>query len=172
MISRLKALSRLASLYDVLEHANSIALDQARASLHDVDQRIREREASTSRLASASRDALATGDVSEWLLSQSERVFVRWNAPALEKIRQQRVASVHEAAEIYQISRMQLEQMQSVVERVRATVELERERAEQRASDDRYLSRRSWELDAEQRRIVSENRTAKADVKALLDLPQ
>jgi hypothetical protein len=160
MHSRLKSLDRLAAVYRVLEHANGVSLDRARAALHDVETRIREREAFASRLEMASHEALETGDVNEWLLDQSEIEFTQWNTPVLEEMRLQREAAMREAAEIYQASRMQFEQMQSVVDEVRAAVALEQERAEQRESDDRYLSRQRWQLrDEQQRRVRAERST-------------
>jgi hypothetical protein len=144
MSSRVKTLERLAALYKVVEHANGIALDQARGALHDVEARIREQTAAASRLDEASREALRRCELDEWQLDQSEREFAEWNRAAFEGLRQSREEAMRSAAEVYQASRMQLEQIESVLGKVRSLLAAQKERLEQRASDDRFLSRQRW----------------------------
>ena len=160
MSARLKALQRLAALYNVLEHANGVTLDQARGALHEVEARIRDREDAALRLSELGNAALREGELQEWLIDQSQIAFTQWNADALEALRREREAAMRQAAEVYQASRMQLEQMQSVVDEVRASVELEKERSEQRSSDDRYLSRQRWEIRGDERRKAHAERAA------------
>lgn len=160
MKSRLKALGRLAAVYQIVEHVNGISLDKARASLHETQATIRDRQAAALRLSAASHEALRAGDLQEWLLDQSQIEFTQWDAETLELLRQRREAVMREAADVYQASRMQLEQLESVLDEVRAGVQLEAERAEQRASDDRYLSRQRWEERAGERRAELAGRRA------------
>ena len=160
MSSRLKSLGRIAALYQLMEYADGVTLDQARAALHEVETMIRIRADAATRLEAAGREALREGDKAEWQLDQSQIAFMQWNAQTLEEIRQARDAAMSDAAEVYQASRMQLEKMQSVVSEARLCAARERERAEQRLADDRYLSRRRWEMHGEQQRKAGTERVA------------
>ncbi|WP_263374922.1 hypothetical protein [Granulicella aggregans] len=160
MSSRLKSLGRIAAIYQLMEYADGVALDQARAALHDVETMIRVRVDAATRLEAAGYEALREGDRAEWQLDQSQIEFMQWNAETLEAIRQARDAAMCEAAEVYQASRMQLEKMQSVLSEARVIAERELERAEQRAADDRYLSRRRWQTHGEQQRKARRERVA------------
>jgi hypothetical protein len=111
-------------------------------------------------LETAGYEALRNGDRAEWQLDQSQIEFMRWNADTLEAVRQTRDAAMREAAEVYQASRMQLEKMQSVLSEARMSAERELERAEQRAADDRYLSRQRWQTHGEQQRKARRERVA------------
>ena len=51
---------------------------------------------------------------------------------------------MREATESYKASRMQLEQMESLLRDTRSQRDLEQARVDQRESDDRYLSRQRW----------------------------
>jgi hypothetical protein len=160
--SRLKALGRMAAIYQLMEYADGVTLDQARAALHEMETRIRDRANAASRLDATGYEALLSGDDEEWLLDRSQVEFVQWNADALEEIRQEREAAMKQAAEAYQASRMQFEKMQSVLNEARLSAARERERAEQRASDDRYLSRPRWESHGRGRRKADAERVGQA----------
>lgn len=163
MRARLKALGRLAALYEIVEHANGVTLDQARGALHEVESRIRERAMTASRLMASSEEALRAGELREWQLDRSQIEFCQWNRQALEDLRMRGEATMREAAEVYQASRMRLEQIESVLREVRSGVALEEERTEQRAADDRYLSRQRWQIRGAQRRNVSAERSAASE---------
>jgi len=143
--SRLKALERLAALYKVVEHAHGISLDRARGTLYELETEMRERAAVSARLIDSGSEALRRGDLHEWILDHSQIEYAEWNAAALEELRLRREEAMRSAAEAYQESRMQLEQMQSVLGEVRSRLVIQKERLEQRASDDRYLSRQRWQ---------------------------
>jgi len=156
--SRLKSLGRIAALYQLMEYADGIALDQARAALHDVETMIHLRADAATRLETAGYEALRVGDRDEWRFDQSQIEFMQWNAETIEAIRESRDAALRDAAEVYQASRMQLEKMQSVLNEARTSAAREQERAEQRASDDRYLSRQLWKRRGEQHRKARSER--------------
>jgi hypothetical protein len=150
--SRLQSLGRIAALYQLMEYADGVVLDQARAALHDVETRIRVRADAAQRLETAGYEALLEGDRAEWQLVQSQIEFMQWNAESLQTIRQARDAAMCEAAEVYQASRMQLEKMQSVLNEARMSAA--------READDRYLSRRRWQTHGEQQRKARAERVA------------
>ena len=166
MESRLRSLGRIAALYQLMEYAHGVELDQARAALHEAETSIRERADAATRLETAGYEALLVGDRDEWQLDQSQIEFLEWNAEAIEALRASREVALREAAEVYQASRMQLEKMQSVLNEARQSAAREQERAEQRASDDRYLSRRRWQTRGEQ------DRKARAQRAASVELPR
>ena len=160
MRTRLKALGRLAALCEIVEHANGVTLDQSRGALHEVESTIREKALVASRLMTSSEESLRAGELREWQLDRSQIEFSQWNRQALKDLRMRREATMREAAEVYQASRMRLEQIESVLHEVRASVALEEERTEQRAADDRYLSRQRWQIRGDQRRSVYAERSA------------
>ncbi|MBB5057622.1 hypothetical protein HDF16_002328 [Granulicella aggregans] len=164
MQSRLRSLGRIAAIYQLMEYAHGVELDQARAALHDVETSIRERAEASTRLESAGYEALLEGDRDEWQLDQSEIEFMQWNAKTFEVIRNSRDAALRGVAEVYQASRMQMEKMQSVLSEARLSAAREQERAEQRASDDRYLSRRRWQTRGEENRRSRTERAVSADL--------
>jgi hypothetical protein len=85
-------------------------------------------------------------------------------------IRVEREALWDAARETYRASRMQMEQVDSAVERTRMLEEMEATRRAQAATDDRYLSRRAWMRGQEERGEVGvfefETGTTGSSVKA------
>jgi hypothetical protein len=144
MRDRMKTLERLASLYKAVEHTNGVTLDHARAAVHFAETKIREQEEFVEQLGEDGLAALRKGEQGQWLIDQSQMEFTQWNTEALLAWRDKREEQMMAAAEIYRASRTQLEQMECLLGEVRARLHLEHVRGEQRASDDRFLSRKRW----------------------------
>ena len=66
-------------------------------------------------------------------------------------MRVEREGAREQARVAYQESRLEMEQMESVVERARGREELEAGRRRQAEMDDRYLARRAWVRGVEDR---------------------
>ena len=144
MRARIKTLERLRTLYKAVEHTDGLTLDHARAAVHFAELKIKEQAEFVEHVNEDGLRALRAGDFGEWQIDQSQIEFAGWNAAGLDAWKEKRREQMAAAAEVYRESRMQLEQMESVLVQARAQLRLEDERSEQRASDDRFLSRKRW----------------------------
>jgi hypothetical protein len=144
MKTRLETLHRLRALYGVVAHMHGVVLEQAAAAVRDAEERIDGRHAMARRASAAGLAALGEGDTPEWRMQESQRGFSEQDAEWLAGLRERRKAAVRSAAELYRANRMQLEQMQSLIQGLRETLDRERTRREQMESDDRFLSRQRW----------------------------
>lgn len=141
MLSRWKSLERLAALYQAVEHTRGMALDQATAAVREVEAAIDSHAGLAERLKDDGLQALRAGDQAAWRMDESQRELTEWSAGPLHDLRQRREELMRSAAELYRSSRMQAEQMESVLDGLRGRMALERSRAQQRESDDRFLAR-------------------------------
>ncbi len=83
---------------------------------------------------------------------QAERAAAEVRARRIAGVRVEREMVREQARVAYQDSRLEMEQMESVVERGRVSEELEAGRRRQAETDDRYLARRAWVRGMEDRR--------------------
>lgn len=144
MQSHLKALDKLRSLYAVLTHLHELSLGQANAAALEVETQIDKQKATVRRSSIDSLTALSHGDTPNWMIYESQRKFIALDAARLIALRQQREEELLCATEVYQENRMQLEQMQSVLDSTKANLKREHVRKEQSFSDDLFLSRQRW----------------------------
>jgi hypothetical protein len=91
------------------------------------------------------RAAMATGQREAWQVAETTRGVVEARMARLARVRIEREAALDEAVSTHRASRLDMEQMESVVERRRAMAMLEAGRRAQMESDDRFASRRAWE---------------------------
>ncbi len=142
--SRLKSIERLASLYRAMNHAEEMSLEQAVATLREAEMRIESQREQLNRSSREGHEALDAGDHARWQIHEAQQEFIEWRFEDLLELRKRRELLMREATESYKASRMQLEQMESLLRDTRSQRDLEQARVDQRESDDRYLSRQRW----------------------------
>ncbi len=144
MQSRANTLERIRSLYGVMTHVRELALHHAGAAVHEAETYIAEQKAMVKRLSEESLIALDGGDSQGWQMYESQRTFMQRDATRLVALRDEREAETEAAKQLYQEQRMQLEQIESVVDGLRLKMAVAHSRREQQDSDDRFLMRQRW----------------------------
>ena len=143
-MTRSEHIQRLELLYRRMEQIRAAELHRATSDVADVVALQQQERTDAWAETGTSRTALAAGDAQEWMLAEAGRELI-----GLRMLRHRdarvRLEQVREsAADIYQQSRIQREQMERIVSaRRRAEDELEGRRA-QATADDRFLARRAW----------------------------
>ena len=148
---RIAALKRIAKLYGAVETMHSVELSRATSALNEAETAVRAEQAAGVAANLAGRAALTTGDREEWMLTDAEREMAGWRRGLLEGLRVERDAVREAARKQFLDSRVQTEQMKSVVTRMKEQVEIEQGRRMQASSDDRYLTRLRWRAQREKR---------------------
>ncbi len=139
-----KGVARLASLYGMIERMRSVELRAAAGEVEDVAcsaaiaATVRE-----SQIADA-RAAIATGCREDWQVAETTRGVVEARIVRLATMRAEREAALAKAAQRHRMSRLTMEQMDSVVDRARMQEAIQEDRRSQAESDDRFASRRAW----------------------------
>ena len=144
MQGQLKALRRLARLYDMVERTHAGALERCATEVREAEQAIESQHAAIRSAAFEGRAALVLDDRMGWSLAELQRELAGWRRESLEHIRAQREVARVSAQEHYVASRIKSEQMRCVMNDVAERAAIEGGRRSQAESDDRYLSRRSW----------------------------
>jgi hypothetical protein len=137
-------LKRLAKLYGMVEDLNAMQVKAAAASVFEVERAAEDLAARRLEGAAAGRAGLARGSRLEALSVEKSAVRDEARAELLARLGAERRVLLEAAVETHRESRVEARQVDGLVERTRETEELERDRREQRESDDRFLSRRSW----------------------------
>lgn len=89
--SRFVTMRRLAAIYGMIEHADSLSLDRANAALRDVETLLEQQTMSAGSAAVDGHDALVHENHSKWLMSESQREFSMWNKASLEAVLNKRM---------------------------------------------------------------------------------
>ncbi len=137
-------LKRISELYGLLERTRAMELGVAAAAVAEVDSAGAVEDGVRREQAGAGYAALLAGDQTGWALSKARREAAEVRVRRLGMIRVEREAAWDAARDTYRESRMQMEQVESAMERTRVLEEMEAARRMQAATDDRYLSRRAW----------------------------
>lgn len=143
-MARSPGLKRLVKLYDLVERVRAVELHAAESSLDEV-KRTRSTEESRQRdLIRDGRAALINGDGFEWMLALKGRSLIETRLRRIleQKLRFEEIRQ--KAAEAHRMSRLRLEQLQRVVERVQTASAIVEVRRTQALADDRYGARREW----------------------------
>jgi hypothetical protein len=151
--SRFVNLRRLAAIYGMLEHTDSLSLDRANAALQDVKALLEQQTNAARTAAVDGRDALVHENHSEWLMSESQREFSLWNQASLDAVLRKRKESQQQAVERYRESLLQRDQMDAIANKARIARAAEIVRREQAETDDRHLSRARWLAQREAGRV-------------------
>ena len=141
-----KGVARLASLYGMMERMRSLELRVAAGAVDDVvclaaiAATVRE-----SQIADA-RAAMASGRREDWQVAQTTRGVIEARMVRLAALRVEREDTLDRAVAEHRVSRLNMEQMDRVLERSRVQMSAEEDRRSQAESDDRFASRRAWGL--------------------------
>ena len=139
-----KGVARLASLAVTMERMRSLEVQVARGAVDDVmcsaaiAATIRESQLSDG------RDALATGRREAWQVAETTRGVMDRRIERLQQLRAEREAILAEATRVHRVSRLEMDQMERMVEKSRAQAGMEETRRTQAAADDRFASRSAW----------------------------
>jgi prophage tail gpP-like protein len=142
--TRLRSLTRLAALYEVVAYTNDVAVDQARAAVREVEAMLEQQSSLARSVARLGRDALLREDSQEWLLRESQLELALWNRSGLELLRGRRKELQEEAAERYRKSLLDESQIDTLATQAQSAAQRTSERRQQAEADDRYLSRMRW----------------------------
>jgi len=140
-----KGVARLASLYATLERMRSVELRAAATAVEDVACAAAIAATVRGSQIENARAAMATGRRDEWQVAETMRSVLEVRMKRLAVLRAEREADLDAAVAAHRASRLEMEQMERVVERRQAMTRLEDGRRAQAESDDRFASRRSWE---------------------------
>lgn len=136
---------RLATLYATIERMRSVELRMAESAVDEalcaaaIAAAVRESQQGNL------RDALASGLREEWRIAETAGAANDIRIARLAALRATQETARDEAVMRHRLSRVELEQMDSVVERRRKGETTQQARKEQASSDDRFASRRAWE---------------------------
>lgn len=136
---------RLASLYATLERIRSAELRVAESEVDDAAFSAAIAGAASENQRDTSRQALASGEREEWQIAETARSAIEMRIVRLARLRIECEATRDAAVMRHRLSRLQVEQMDSVAERRQAREALEETRQQQAESDDRFAARRAWQ---------------------------
>lgn len=136
---------RLAALYSTVERIRSLELRMAESEVDDAVRAAAIAAAIRDSQKANLRDALAAGQRDEWRIAETAASANEIRIARLAALRVKQEAARDEALVRHRLSRLQVEQMESLVERRRERESREVTLQEQAASDDRFASRRAWE---------------------------
>ena len=139
-----KGVARLASLYGMTERVRSVELRVAAGAVEAVACSVAIAATVRERQITEARTAMANGRREEWQVAETTRGVVEAGIVRLAKLRVEREAVLEDAVQRHRISRLNMEQMDRVVDRARAQETLQESRRSQAESDDRFASRRAW----------------------------
>lgn len=151
---RLRSLTRLATVYEMVAYADGLALDQAGAAVREIDVLLEQQSGLARSVVVRAHEALTRADRQECLLSESQVELALWNRSGLELLRGRRKELHRQAAERYRKSLLEEGQIEALLAEAQTAAKRERERREQAAADDRYLARMRW-LAQRARRVKS-----------------
>lgn len=139
-----KGVVRLASLYTMMERMRSVELRVAAGAVEDVAYSAAiAATARESQIADA-RAAMSTGRREEWQVAETTRAVVEARIVRLAKLQAEREIILADAALRHRMSRLNMEQMDRIVDRTRSQEGVLEDRRLQAESDDRFASRLAW----------------------------
>lgn len=144
------------SLYGNLEEVHSIELQRTAMAVQEAERAIDIQRVTVCSSSSDGRDALLSGDRISWTAAKLQREIAEWKQQRLQEVRRERQTLNEEARKQYAESRLQSEQMKTVVNTATAKMESETGRRTQAALDDRFLSRRRWTDSRDALRVAAE----------------
>lgn len=152
-----KSLKRLAALYAVVEQARSEEMRHTSGLLLEVEEAIVGQEALICRANVSKRVALDLGDRLGWLAAETHSSTANHSVLELAVIRTDRKTLNAAVTARYIASRLQSEQMRSLLDTARTKAELVEERRSQTLVEDRFLSRKLWQALKESRQTYEKS---------------
>ncbi len=144
MNEKLRRLKKLSILYGQVEQIRSAQLRMASSAVDEVVQAAAHEISIRQRQSLHAHNALTSGGRESWSLSLVQAAVATARQLRLESLRITREDARDQAAAAYRNSRQRLEQMNIVIDKAYTRANLEETRRSQAASDDLFLSRRSW----------------------------
>lgn len=137
-------LKRLAKLYEMVENLHAMRVRAAAGAVEEVERAAAQLHMVSRDEASQGRAGLARGSRVESISTERTAGADAIRRGLLGRMRAERIM-VHESAlAAHRMSRIELRQMDRIVERIQEKIDIETERRAQGTSDDRFLSRREW----------------------------
>jgi len=140
----MKRLARIAKVYGLVERMHSLELRMASDAVNDVACAAAVAAATSYQQTVSARAALVSGNREEWSVAEVTRSVEEIRMQRLAELKVQREEKLMEATQTHRASRMQMEQMERVVERKRAIAAIDEGRRTQAMADDRFASRAAW----------------------------
>jgi hypothetical protein len=143
MSGRATRLGRLLAIRKLSEDLNRRTLEIATASVAEVETGIGMQVAALLDSRVTARDALSSGDRSEWLLADAQAEVAGWNRNRLQAMLRIREDAAADALRGFLESRSEHKQVRHLVEDAELAARAEQDHRAQLAADDWFLSRRS-----------------------------
>lgn len=144
-MARSRGMKRLADVYGVVERMRSVDVQVATGLMTEADGMcVKERQARDSEMVRG-RAALAAGDSAGWVISEAERRAAEARLGQLVDLQRQRRVVCEDARNAHTASRINVEQVQRVLDQARGQQELVEQRRGQAESDDRFASQQCWQ---------------------------
>ncbi len=144
MRAKLETLKRIAKLYEAVEEAHLVELQQATVALSEVHNAVTAQRTSADRAVRKGREAIASGDRLGWLMADCQRKTSAMTLSRLEAVHMERKRLSEAAREQYVTSRRKSEQMQRLSAQAAGRVAMSEEKKAQAATDDRFAARQRW----------------------------
>ena len=144
MKKRVAQMERVAAVRVLQERLCEAASVRATGDVRVVECALSQTEQARCAAEQEGRAALVDGDRSQWLLTDAMREVAGWNRSRLEILRVERVRDAAVKATAWQQSVLRQEQVGKMTASLRDGLEVAAARSAQAESDDRFLSRRSW----------------------------
>ena len=142
--NRSTSLKRIERLYGLVENMHAVRLQEAAAKVREAENAIAAQQAAMLGARMDARTAMAEGNREEYAVADVQRVVGGQRQDQLETIRLAREEAVEAARVIHDASRVERGQIKTVLDAAAAAERLVAGRQAQAWSDDRFLSRLSW----------------------------
>ena len=139
-----KSLARIAKVYGLVERMRSLELRMAADAVSEVEFAAAVAAATRYNQVAGARAALVAGNREEWSVAEVTLRVEEIRMQRLAELRVKREAKLAEAVSLHRESRLEMEQMERVVELKRAAAAIEEGRRTQAMADDRFASRSAW----------------------------
>jgi hypothetical protein len=137
-------LKRLAKLYGMVENLHAMQVRAAAGAVDEVERAAQQMSVVKRDEVSQGRAALARGSRVESMAVERTATANEVRRMLLERIRAERRLTHEVALDAHRMSRLELRQIEGIVERVERKQDVVTERRAQGTMDDRFLSRREW----------------------------
>ena len=139
-----KALARLAALYAMMERMRSVEVQVANVAVENVTCSAAIAAAVRASQVSHGREALETGRREAWQVAETTRAALEGRIERLQRVRVECEAALAEAESAHRTTRLDLEQVESILDKTRTQLASRESRRTQAAADDRFASRSAW----------------------------
>ncbi len=129
---------RLATVYGLVEQMRSVELRAAAGAVEAVEAALRLEAAKLTGQGARGGKAFADGDGVDWAVGETTREYAVARMERLREMKAEREEVLDAAMAAHRASRVQVEQIESVLERAARTAAEEETRRAQAVADDRY----------------------------------